>query len=250
MQQPALTRSSGDIRFTHTGSPGMAIFSAAAQRPSYSVPLLSASAKSSRCFSNKQPITRHTSFRASSLGSRWSAHKILRPLVWGRQEPRNFFAQGIQAAGQAQVTSSASVFQPASMSRVFIGVQPGRGAARLSKAGKPSGPMSLVLLLFTVAGTISAAVRSRLESAARGCTMCHGYGINRCTLCSGTGAVGWEGKWNHSEPCPMCLGKRFVGCLECGGHFHRRIFNHHHHTGFAVTKLVEAEQGMLAKLGD
>lgn len=72
----------------------------------------------------------------------------------------------------------------------------------------------------------------------------------RCTLCSGTGAVGWEGKWNHKEPCPMCLGKRFVGCPECGGHFHRRIFSHQHHTGLTVTELVEAEQGTLAKLGD
>ena len=182
--------------------------------------------------------------------------------------------------------------------------------------------MLQLLLLFTVAGTISAAVRSRLESAARECSTCHGYGINRwacqacasttaqqpnalltvicpllsacyictnhaskgvalhlhgccylfitygfmcnvmlkechlrswpcrCTLCSGRGAVGWEGKWNHKEPCPMCLGKRFVDCPECGGHFHRRIFNHHHHTGLTVTELVEAEQGTFAKLGD
>lgn len=51
---------------------------------------------------------------------------------------------GVQAAGQVQV--SASVYQPASISRVFIGVQPGRGLARLPKAGKPSGPMSLVCL--------------------------------------------------------------------------------------------------------
>jgi len=42
-----------------------------------------------------------------------------------------------------------------------------------------------LLLLFTVAGTISAAVRSRLESAARECSTCHGYGINRwaCQAC-------------------------------------------------------------------
>ena len=36
-----------------------------------------------------------------------------------------------------------------------------------------------ILLLFTVAGTISAAVRSRFEAAARECYSCHGYGINR-----------------------------------------------------------------------
>lgn len=158
--------------------------------------------------------------------------------------------EGVDQPQSASTSITQSVYQPASLSRVFIGVQPGRGVARLTKVGKPSGPMSLLLLLFTVAGTISAAVRSRLESAARECSTCHGYGINRCTLCSGTGAVGWEGKWNHKEPCPMCLGKRFVDCPECGGHFHRRIFNHHHHTGLTVTELVEAEQGTFAKLGD
>lgn len=158
--------------------------------------------------------------------------------------------EGVDQPQSASTSTTQSVYQPASLSRVFIGVQPGRGVARLTKVGKPSGPMSLLLLLFTVAGTISAAVRSRLESAARECSTCHGYGINRCTLCSGRGAVGWEGKWNHKEPCPMCLGKRFVDCPECGGHFHRRIFNHHHHTGLTVTELVEAEHGTFAKLGD
>ena len=138
-----------------------------------------------------------------------------------------------------------------------------------------------MLLLFTLAGTISAAVRQRFEAAARECTTCRGFGINRCgslfllalitypyiqsnycrnllsmhkccrcTLCSGSGAVGWEGKWDHKEPCPMCLGKRFVDCPECGGHFHRRIFNHHHYTGLTVTELVEAEQTTVSKLGD
>lgn len=48
----------------------------------------------------------------------------------------------------------------------------------------------------------------------------------------------------------MCLGKRFVSCPECGGHFHRRIFSHHHHTGLTVTELVDIEQGSLAELGD
>lgn len=222
----------------------MAICSAAVHCPPLPMPVFSV--RTTCCFSSKQLRSRHTSSRAFLHKSRWSPHKRLRPTVWGRVESRAH--AGFSSQGQVQV--SASVYQPASISRVFIGVQPGRGLARLPKAGKPSGPMSLVLLLFTVAGTISAAVRSRLETAARDCTTCHGYGINRCTLCSGTGAVGWEGKWNHKEPCPMCLGKRFVGCPECGGHFHRRIFSHQPHTGLTVTQLVEAEQGTLANLGD
>lgn len=55
------------------------------------------------------------------------------------------FCSDVQAIGQ-EIASSVSVYQPASISRVFIGVQPGRGVAKLTKVGKPSGPMSLVSL--------------------------------------------------------------------------------------------------------
>ena len=132
------------------------------------MPLLSAS--TSCCVSNQHLRNRQTSSRAFLHGSRWSAHKRLRRTVWGRVQSRahsGFTSQGtgevdsfgsrreagaltqcsgVQVAGQVQATNSASVFQPASISRVFIGVQPGRGATRLPKAGKPSGPMSLVCL--------------------------------------------------------------------------------------------------------
>lgn len=65
-------------------------------------------------------------------------------------EPETFcFDSDVQAVGQ-DIASSLSVYQPASISRVFIGVQPGRGVAKLTKVGKPSGPMSLVsLYLYT-----------------------------------------------------------------------------------------------------
>ena len=56
----------------------------------------------------------------------------------------------------------------------------------------------------------------------------------RCSLCKGTGAVGWEGKWSHKEPCPLCVGKRFVECTSCGGHYHRPMFSHIHRTGMDV----------------
>ncbi len=48
----------------------------------------------------------------------------------------------------------------------------------------------------------------------------------RCPLCGGMGLVGWEGKWNHEEPCPMCLARRYVNCRSCGGLHHRPIFVH------------------------
>lgn len=50
----------------------------------------------------------------------------------------------------------------------------------------------------------------------------------RCSLCGGSGRVGWEGKWSHKEPCPMCMGRRYVECAECGGHYHRPMFRHVH----------------------
>ena len=61
----------------------------------------------------------------------------------------------------------------------------------------------------------------------------------RCSLCKGTGAVGWEGKWSHREPCPLCVGKRFVDCSSCGGHFHRPMFRHIHRTALDVTEDFE-----------
>ena len=40
------------------------------------------------------------------------------------------------------------------------------------------------------------------------------------------GVIGWEGKWNHKEPCPMCLARRYVNCPSCGGLYHRPFFVH------------------------
>ena len=61
----------------------------------------------------------------------------------------------------------------------------------------------------------------------------------RCSLCKGTGAVGWEGKWSHKEPCPLCVGKRFVECTSCGGHYHRPMFSHIHRTAMDVENELE-----------
>ena len=35
---------------------------------------------------------------------------------------------------------------------------------------------------------------------------CGGYGLQKCYLCKGRGIVVWEGKLQHSDPCPMCFG--------------------------------------------
>lgn len=89
-----------------------------------------------------------------------------------------------------------------------------------------SGPATVIVLVVTIAGATFAAIRSRMAASTRSCGCCRGFGIQRCSLCRGAGAVGWEGKWNHQEICPSCLGKRFVSCPSCGGHFHRPTFAH------------------------
>jgi len=83
--------------------------------------------------------------------------------------------------------------------------------------------------LFGALGFLGAAVatiRLKIVASVRSCKACTGFGIGRCSLCSGKGIVGWEGKWNHQEPCPSCLGRRYVECLSCGGRFHRPLFQH------------------------
>lgn len=52
--------------------------------------------------------------------------------------------------------------------------------------------------------------------------------------------VGWEGKWSHREPCPMCLGKRFVDCPFCGGRFHRPLFEHTQCNAETLQALIDA----------
>ncbi|KAK9909256.1 hypothetical protein WJX75_009575 [Coccomyxa subellipsoidea] len=128
--------------------------------------------------------------------------------------------------GSSLISQSHPSMEMASISRVFIGVQPTRIALRLARRVKPNGPMSVLLVILTLISAAFAAIRARIVHNVRACSSCHGYGISRCSLCSGTGAVGWEGKWSHKEPCPMCVGRRFVECTECGGHYHRPMFRH------------------------
>jgi len=86
---------------------------------------------------------------------------------------------------------------------------------------------AILALTVTTAGI--AAVRAKIR-AVRECSTCHGYGVQRCKLCSGKGTIEWEGKLAHREPCPMCLGRRFNNCTCCGGGtlFARHLFNHKH----------------------
>ena len=80
-------------------------------------------------------------------------------------------------------------------------------------AVEPSGYMSTMRTSQCLGWLVTTAVRI--------CSTCC-----RCPLCGGMGLVGWEGKWDHEEPCPMCLARRYVNCRSCGGLYHRSIFVH------------------------
>ncbi|KAK9813179.1 hypothetical protein WJX72_010182 [[Myrmecia] bisecta] len=169
------------------------------------------------------------SCRSSTLDEVMRAVTTEQTLVPGRliTAPAGFYAGRTSLRAHACPVGALATGEPASLSRLFIGVQPARHLVRQgTKLTKPNGPASLVLILFTLLGAVAAALRQRMVQTVRECATCHGFGIQRCSLCSGSGTVGWEGKWSHKEPCPMCLGKRFVRCPDCGGSYHRPIFNH------------------------
>lgn len=73
-----------------------------------------------------------------------------------------------------------------------------------------------VVVVVTVGTAVLAALKSKMR-AVRECRACHGYGVQRCKLCSGRGTIEWEGKMAHREPCPLCLGRRLNKCTCCGG---------------------------------
>lgn len=116
----------------------------------------------------------------------------------------------------------------ATLSRVLLVGQPGTMFRNLANRKWPSaiGPISLLVFLFGTVMALFAAVRGALVRKVKSCKCCKGFGVVRCRLCDGRGTVDWSAKFSYSESCPLCAAKRFVVCPECGGHYHRRLFNH------------------------
>nr|BCL66106.1 hypothetical protein [Volvox africanus] len=116
----------------------------------------------------------------------------------------------------------------ASLSRVLLVGQPGSMFRTLANRKWPSslGPISLLLFLFGTLLALIAAVRGILVRKVKACKCCKGFGVVRCRLCNGRGTVDWRAKFSYSETCPLCAARRFVVCPDCGGHYHRRLFNH------------------------
>jgi hypothetical protein len=84
---------------------------------------------------------------------------------------------------------------------------------------------TLMMVALTAASAGVAALWQRINTV-RSCTACRGYGIQRCKLCQGKGAIQWQGKKVNQDSCPMCLGRRYNTCSCCGGVFGSPILVH------------------------
>lgn len=169
-----------------------------------------------------------------------------------RAGPAVFYSDEVPVVESATLDSTDAVHM-ASLSRAMyqsgaaIGSQSmrvSRGSMGLGSSAAPGGggtrPIapaisSAVVIGITVGTAVIAAVRSKIKSV-RECTVCQGYGVQRCRLCSGKGTIDWEGKMAHREPCPMCLGRRLHKCTACGGGIllSRSLFNHKANKGEAA----------------
>lgn len=113
----------------------------------------------------------------------------------------------------------------ASMTRLLMVAQQPQVRAMFTRAGGVrAGPIGLLFFLFGLVTLFASAVRQFFANKVRGCRCCKGYGIVRCTLCEGTGSVGWSGKMSYKDGCPMCMSKRYADCPDCGGMIKRRLF--------------------------
>nr|ADI46865.1 MTF1484 [Volvox carteri f. nagariensis] len=124
--------------------------------------------------------------------------------------------------------SPTSITRFGSLSRVLLVGQPGSMFRTLANRKWPSsvGPISLLVFLFGTVLALIAAIRGALVRKVKACKCCKGFGVVRCRLCNGRGTVDWRAKFSYSETCPLCAARRFVVCPDCGGHYHRRLFNH------------------------
>jgi len=152
------------------------------------------------------------------------------------------------------VTCSAAAPQAAHLTRIlFTGVQPNQALRNVltKRPPVPRGPFSLLVVVFSVFSLLYAIYRRFIVARARTCTTCRGYGIERCGLCEGTGSIRWEAKWDHVEPCPRCMGRRFSTCTSCGGFHQRPLFSHlTRNAGLATVRMNEMPPDALEPLLD
>lgn len=123
------------------------------------------------------------------------------------------------------VSEQADQLHIASVSRVLMTGQNPNIRLRTALSHKLT-PITLAAAgVYTGSAVISAA-RDWTIQQSRSCQTCRGYSIQRCDLCAAAGTVSWEGKWGHVEPCPKCVGKRYIRCQSCGGWHAHALFQH------------------------
>ena len=116
----------------------------------------------------------------------------------------------------ASLTKVLLTLQPTSLLRTF-GL---RGQGRLH------GPTSVLLMMFAIFAAVAAALRRWMIQRVRRCRSCRGYGVMRCRVCDGVGKVEWQAKFGHTTCCPLCFSKRLMTCPDCGGLYHKPLFQH------------------------
>nr|BBC28478.1 hypothetical protein, homolog of Volvox carteri MTF1484/MTM0637 [Eudorina sp. NIES-3984]BBC28489.1 hypothetical protein, homolog of Volvox carteri MTF1484/MTM0637 [Eudorina sp. 2006-703-Eu-15] len=189
--------------------------------PRFAAPTASASRNSTTVLlSSKQ--------HAATISSMDSAYGVLQSAGC-----KSVCTTGTESGGSKRHESGGPLFAAsesrfASLSRVLLVGQPGSMFRTLANRKWPSsvGPISLLVFLFGTILALIAAVRGALVRKVKACKCCRGFGVVRCRLCNGRGSVDWRAKFSYSETCPLCTARRFVVCPDCGGHYHRRLFNH------------------------
>lgn len=177
--------------------------------------------------------TSHASLASSAHEGSQAKHAVSRHATQQPIQQQALEDVKQRSAGVSEASTSASQApgvgaRPfASLTRVFLIGQPSNIMRNLAgRKFRAAGPVSLLLFLFGLVLAILTAVRSVLVRRVRSCQCCKGFGITRCRLCNGEGAVEWAGKNNHQEMCPLCMTKRYVTCPDCGGYYHRPMFGH------------------------
>lgn len=126
---------------------------------------------------------------------------------------------------QQQASLQHAEQQTASVSRVLLTGQNPNIRLRAALSHKLT-PITLAAAGVYTGSAIIGALRDWTITQSRSCKVCRGYSIQRCDLCGSAGSISWEGKWGHVEPCPKCVGKRYIRCTSCGGWHAHALFQH------------------------
>ncbi|GJP56384.1 hypothetical protein CLOM_g15448 [Closterium sp. NIES-68] len=145
-------------------------------------------------------------------------------------------AESVHSAGVAVVSSEVSgLAASASLSQALLSRSATRTVASVGVSAMSAARLRPSMLLRSKGGVVMAValavagivtmIRSHdhqhhLEydggSEGEECDECGGYGLCCCSLCGGTGAIRWEGKYDRKDPCPACVGEGCAKCPKCG----------------------------------